>query len=205
MKYYQGFDYQGFGLINDQSGVSLIEILVTTLILAIGLLGVASLQVASVSSNQEGFYRSQATTIAEELASRIRSSKIAELVPGSRLDHPTYLANYIDATGYACAGAPANYCRSHLGQTPSPACSDGVNDIADIAAFDRWDLCKIAENTLPAGKVRVLGSGWRLSIVVEWEPARARRDLGQKTNVNGHCNQIIADPEKNCIILEILP
>jgi len=188
-----------------QSGVSLIEILVTTLILGIGLLGVASLQVASVSSNQEGFYRSQATSIAEELSSRIRSSKVAEMVPGSTLDHPTYIANYIDTAGYACAGAPVNYCRTNLGQAPSAACSDGANDVADIAAFDRWDICKIAENTLPAGKVRVLGSGWRLSIVVEWDSAKARTDLGQKNNVNGNCNVIVGDPQKNCIILEILP
>ncbi|MDQ7049222.1 MAG: type IV pilus modification protein PilV [Enterobacterales bacterium] len=190
---------------NRQAGVSLIEILVTTLILGIGLLGVASLQVASVSSNQEGFFRSQATSIAEELSSRIRSSKVAEMVPGSTLDHPTYIANYIDAAGYACAAAPVNYCRSNLGQTPSATCSDGVNDVADIATFDRWDICKIAADTLPAGKVRVLGSGWRLSIVVEWDSAKARTDLGQKNNVNGNCNAIVADPQKNCIILEILP
>jgi len=192
-------------LTNNQTGVSLIEILVTTLILGIGLLGVASLQIASVSSNQEGFFRSQATSIAEELSSRIRSSKVAEIVPGSTLDHPTYIANYIDAGGYTCAGDPVNYCRSNLGQVPSASCSDGANDIADIATFDRWDICKIAENTLPAGKVRVLGSGWRLSIVVEWDSAKARTDLGQKNNVNGNCNAIIADAEKNCIILEILP
>lgn len=188
-----------------QSGVSLIEILVTTLILGIGLLGVASLQVASISSNQEGFFSSQATSIAEELSSRIRASKVAEMVPGSTLDHNTYIANYVDAAAYTCAADPALNCRANLGAVPNVACSDGVNDLADMTTFDKWDMCKIAENTLPGGKVRVLGSGWRLSIVVEWDAAKARSDLGQKTNVNASCNAIIGDAEKNCVILEILP
>jgi len=188
-----------------QKGVSLIEILVTTLILGIGLLGVASLQVASVSSNQEGFFSSQATTIAEELSSRIRASKASIMVPGSALDYPTYIANYINAAGYTCAAAPALYCRTNLGAAPDVNCSDGINDLADLTAFDQWDICKIAENTLPGGKVRVLGSGWRLSIVVEWDSAKARTDLGQKTNVNSSCNAIIGDAEKNCVVVEILP
>jgi type IV pilus modification protein PilV len=188
-----------------QSGVSLIEILVTTLILGIGLLGVASLQVASVSSNQEGFFTSQATSIAEELSSRIRSSKVAQMVPGSVLDHDTYIANYVDAGGYLCGGSPAMYCRANGGAEADPACSDDIDDLANITSFDKWDICKIAENTLPEGKVRVLSSGWRLSIVVEWEAAKARSDLGQETNLNTNCNALIGNADKNCVILEILP
>ncbi len=190
---------------NKQSGVSLIEILVTTLILGIGLLGVASLQVASVSSNQEGFFTSQATSIAEELSSRIRSSKVSVMVPGSTLDQATYVANYIDAVPYACAGAPTMYCRANSGNEPDAACSDGDDDLADVTTFDKWDICKIADETLPGGKVRVMGSGWRLSIVVEWDSVKARSDLGQVANINSYCNAVIGDAEKNCVILEILP
>ena len=188
-----------------QAGVSLIEILVTTLVLGIGLLGVASLQVASVSSNQEGFYTSQAASIAEELASRIRSSKMTEMMPASQIDHDTYIANYAQAGAYSCSGAPALYCRTDGVSEPDAACSDGTDDLIDLTTFDKWDMCKIAENTLPGGLVRVLSSGWRLSIVVEWNAARAREDFGQETNINSNCNAIISNPDKNCIILEILP
>jgi type IV pilus assembly protein PilV len=191
--------------IKRQTGVSLIEILVTTLILGIGLLGVASLQVASVSSNQEGFFNSQATSIAEELSSRIRASKVAEMIPGSTLTHNAYIANYVDADGFECDAGPAMYCRANMGADPDVGCSDGVNDLQDVTTFDKWDICKIAENTLPGGKVRVLSSGWRLSVVVEWDSAKARADLGQETNINTDCAALIGDAEKNCIILEILP
>lgn len=191
--------------INNQSGVSLIEILVTTLILGIGLLGVASLQVASVSSNQEGFFNSQATSIAEELSSRIRSSKLTEMIPGSTVTHNAYIANYVDADGFECDAGPVMYCRTNMGADPDVACSDGVNDLEDVTTFDKWDICKIAQNTLPGGIVRVLSSGWRLSVIVEWDSTKARADLGQETNINTDCAALIGDAEKNCIILEILP
>ena len=171
---------------NYQKGVSLIEILVTTLILGIGLLGVASLQIASVSSNQEGFFYSQATSIADDIASRIRSSKMAEMMPGSVLTHPVFIANYAQVGAFVCGdltvttpSAPTLLCRADQGAAPDAGCSDGINDLADIAAYDKWDICKMAQRTLPDGKVRVISSGWRLSIVVDWEPSRAREDLGQ--------------------------
>jgi len=185
--------------------VSLIEILVTTLVLGVGLLGVASLQVASVSSNQEGFFTSQATSIAEELASRIRSSKMAEMMPSSTLDHDTYIANYSQVGAYTCVGSPALNCRANGLNAPDADCSDGTDDLIDLSTFDKWDMCKIAENTLPDGKVRVLTSGWRLSVVVEWDPVRAREDLGQLDNLNANCAAITGSTDKNCIILEILP
>jgi len=188
-----------------QTGVSLIEILVTTLVLGIGLLGVASLQVASVSSNQEGFFTSQATSIAEELAGRIRASKMAKMVPETLLNHPAYIANYVDVNAYTCNAAPVLFCRANLGAEPAAGCSDGVDDLTDMITFDKWDICKIAENTLPGGKVRVLSSDWRLSVVVEWDSAKARSDLGQEKNINNNCAAAIANDEKNCVILEILP
>jgi len=190
---------------NKQTGVSLIEILVTALVLGIGLLGVASLQISSVSSNQEGFFTSQATSIAEELAGRIRASKVVEMVPGSVVDHDAYIANYVDANGYNCAASPATFCRANLGIESSAECSDGVDDLVDMTNFDKWDICNIASETLPGGKVRVTSSGWRLSIIVEWDAIKAREDFGQKQNIESNCAILIGNDEKNCVILEILP
>ncbi len=192
-----------------QKGVSLLEILVTTLILGIGLLGVASLQVASVTSNQEGFFHSQATSIAEDLASRMRSGKAAEMVPWNPMNHAVFLANYISNVPYGCAPPPAlapALCRNNSGAAPHLDCSDGVNDLADLSSFDKWDLCEIAQVTLPDGKVRMLNSAnMRVSIVVDWDASKARSDLGQKTNVNSNCDAIIGDNTRNCIVMELIP
>lgn len=61
-----------------QSGFTLIEVLVSALVLSIGLIGIAGLQAASLTNNQGAFMRSQATTVAYDLADRMRSN-----VPGA--------------------------------------------------------------------------------------------------------------------------
>lgn len=57
-----------------QSGFTLIEVLVSALILAIGLVGVAGLQALSLKTNQSAFMRSQATALAYDLADRMRTN-----------------------------------------------------------------------------------------------------------------------------------
>jgi type IV pilus assembly protein PilV len=58
-----------------QAGVSLIEVLVSALIVSIGLVGVAGLQVASLKNNNAALMRSQATALAYDLADRMRSNR----------------------------------------------------------------------------------------------------------------------------------
>ncbi len=57
-----------------QSGFSLIEVLVSVLLLSVGLIGVAGLQAASLSNNQSSFMRSQATALVYDFADRMRSN-----------------------------------------------------------------------------------------------------------------------------------
>ena len=59
---------------NSQAGVSLVEVLVSALIVSIGLVGVAGLQVASLKNNQAALMRSQSTALAYDLADRMRSN-----------------------------------------------------------------------------------------------------------------------------------
>ena len=57
-----------------QGGFTLLEVLVSALILAIGLVGVAGLQTMSLKNNQSAYMRSQATALAYDLADRMRSN-----------------------------------------------------------------------------------------------------------------------------------
>ncbi len=59
---------------NRQRGMTLIEILVTVLVLAVGLLGMASLTVGSLKNNQGAFLRTQATILAYDMADRMRAN-----------------------------------------------------------------------------------------------------------------------------------
>jgi type IV pilus assembly protein PilV len=55
-----------------QNGFTLIEILVSMVILAIGLLGLAGLQMTSLRHNLSSYHRSQATQLAYDMADRMR-------------------------------------------------------------------------------------------------------------------------------------
>lgn len=57
-----------------QSGFSMIEVLIAVLILAVGLLGVAGVQVVSMQNTANANLRSQATILAQDMAERIRAN-----------------------------------------------------------------------------------------------------------------------------------
>lgn len=61
------------GLRSAQRGFSLIEVLVAVLILAIGLLGVAGVQVISMQNTSNANLRTQATIYAQDMAEQIRA------------------------------------------------------------------------------------------------------------------------------------
>jgi type IV pilus assembly protein PilV len=79
------------------SGFSLLEVLITILILAIGLLGMASLQAVSMRSNQSANFRTQATALAYMIIDRMRANSDAVL-------HGEYLA---PAAAGSCGASPA--------------------------------------------------------------------------------------------------
>ncbi len=57
-----------------QRGFTLIEVLIAMIILAIGLLGLASMQAMALRDNQDAYYYQQATLLAYEMQDRIRGN-----------------------------------------------------------------------------------------------------------------------------------
>ncbi len=55
-------------------GFTLVELLVTVVVLAIGLLGMAGLQTTGLSANQSAYHRSQATVAISDIIDRMRSN-----------------------------------------------------------------------------------------------------------------------------------
>ena len=58
----------------NSTGFTLIEILVAALVLAIGILGMATMMLSSLKSDQSAFYRSLASSYAYDMADRIRTN-----------------------------------------------------------------------------------------------------------------------------------
>lgn len=66
-----------------QSGLSLLEILITVLILAIGSLGVASLQLTGLKYSTGAYGRTTATLLANDMIDRIRANKQYAITDGT--------------------------------------------------------------------------------------------------------------------------
>jgi type IV pilus assembly protein PilV len=60
-----------------QRGFTLIEILVTVVLISVGLLGVAALQLTTLRANQESYARSQAGVLAADILDRMRANSFA--------------------------------------------------------------------------------------------------------------------------------
>jgi len=73
-----------------QLGISLIEVMVSVMILGLGLLGLAALQARSVILNQSSYYRSIAADLSSDLSDRIRANRTPFLA-SSDADIPTPL------------------------------------------------------------------------------------------------------------------
>lgn len=60
---------------HSQRGVTLLEVLISILVLSVGLLGYAGLQTVSMKNNTSAFQRSQATMLTYDIVDRMRANK----------------------------------------------------------------------------------------------------------------------------------
>lgn len=68
-----------------QSGFSMLEVLVTILIMSVGLLGLAGLTAASMRNNHGAYHRTQAVWLAYDIADRMRANRAVALGGGYNL------------------------------------------------------------------------------------------------------------------------
>ncbi len=111
-------------------GFSLVEVLVAILVLAIGLVGLATLQMAGLRSNQTAYYRSVATELAYDMIDRMRANAVG------------VTAGYYKQTAVGSSG-DASKCEND----PSKSCS-----ASELAGYDlaRWNNALAAG--LPSGQ-----------------------------------------------------
>ncbi len=82
--------------LKSQQGISLIEILVSVLILSIGLLGLAAMQSNGLKQNRNAYYRTQATVLAYDIIDRMRAND-------SEASSGNYAMDYGSLTGTQCS------------------------------------------------------------------------------------------------------
>lgn len=130
-------------------GFTLIEVLIAMIVLAIGLLGFAGLQAASLRNNQSSYNRSQATQLAYDLADRMRAN------PGAA-------NSYLTSTM-----APADAVAQADCTTVSASCTN--QDMAQNDLFE-WNAAMTSILPAAAGSVTVAGNTY--TITINWDDNR---------------------------------
>jgi type IV pilus assembly protein PilV len=62
-------------------GMTLVEVLIALVVISVGLLGVAALQMVSLRNSQGSYLRTQATALADDIIDRMRANRTAAIDP----------------------------------------------------------------------------------------------------------------------------
>ena len=117
-----------------QAGVGLIEVLIAVLVFAVGVLGMAAMQISAKRTSYEATQRSMATSMARDILERIRSN-------------PDNLNAYVTASAIGEGSLPTS------GNCVSSACDP--NDLAVYDLYD-WSLSLVG-NSEKSGTANVGG------------------------------------------------
>ncbi len=134
-----------------QKGFNLIEILVTVIILAIGLLGVAGMQLTGLKYSQGAYHRSQVVVMTNDIVDRMRANRAA-----------AESGSYDIAIGDAANGVPCDVVM---------ICNPVMMADADLAEWKQ----ALAAN-LPSGDGSIERNGNVFTITIQWDDSRGQLD-----------------------------
>jgi type IV pilus assembly protein PilV len=145
------------------AGFTLVEVLVSLVILAIGLLGIAKLMLFSSHSNDSAYLRSQATALAYEILDDMRANRQEALTVGT---YNTAAAVPAAAPGALCVGVGS------------------CTNTTQVALYDlyQWGLHLTAPTgALPNGQGSVVtatvAGQTTATITVSWDDSAAQKTL----------------------------
>jgi len=125
-----------------QRGVTLVEAMIALLVISIGLLGIASLQLTAMNQNASSLNHSQAVWIAYNMSDRIR-------------------ANISEFNNYHNIDTNNSYSQDCV--FPSSSCNTGQMVVADAAD---WSTLIAA---LPGGRGTVVNNAGVITVTVMWD------------------------------------
>lgn len=149
--------------IQKQRGFTLIEILITVVILAIGLLGLAGLVLESMRNNQGAYLRTQASILAYDMADRMRANK------ERAGDYAAFTTDGASTTLPACASASTG-C--------TPAAQAGV----DLVEWTRQIQGEGSDMVLLPGGVGTItqdATSLSYTVTVTWDEVSREGDQGE--------------------------
>lgn len=131
---------------NKIHGFTLLEVLISMIVLSLGLLGVAGLQASGLKNNQSAYYRSQATQMIYDMADRMRSNTLGS---------STYLSSAWTA------GTPAAQAAC---TTVTTTCTPAL-----MAQNDLFEWRAAIAAGLPKGVGTITLNGTVYTITINWD------------------------------------
>jgi type IV pilus assembly protein PilV len=140
------------------NGMTLVEVLVALVIISVGLLGVAALEITTLRSNQNSALRTQATALAQDISDRMRANRTAALAPN-------YLYNI-------ALGSPAN-----------ATATQDQRDLSEWKAALRTQLPPAPNGARADGSILVNANGVA-TITIQWGERRIADKANDSTTVS---------------------
>jgi type IV pilus assembly protein PilV len=142
---------------NSQRGTSLIEVLVTMVILAFGLLGAAGLQARLQLADMEAYQRAQALVLLDDIASRIATN---------RANAAAYVTTAATPLGTGMVACPIPGSPATLEQTDAVQWCNALKGAAEVAG-----VSKVGAMLGARGCVEILGAAANKEylITVAWQ------------------------------------
>lgn len=121
-----------------QCGFSLIQILISVLVLTLGVIGAAGLQLAALRTSQQSALQTAALQLASEMADRMRANH--RQMQRQDSDNPFLALDYRSAVDP---------------QPPAALCHSVSCDSAALAQFDIYEWQKRIKSALPGARARI--------------------------------------------------
>lgn len=168
------------------SGFTLIEVLITVVILSIGLLGMAGIQIQGLRGTTSSTVRSQATILANDIAERIHMNAGGVFIIQNNGDPAPTNQQYsdVDTSAITCGEQIPNFCSVTPGNSVVVPCATPQQ----MAAFDIYDFaCGLNDdagvnNLLPNGFATISCNaagcpiGTPVTININWEETSTNQD-----------------------------
>ncbi|RUR18503.1 type IV pilus modification protein PilV [Legionella sp. km535] len=168
--------YTGLRTFTLQKGMTLLEVLVSVVLLAIGLLGIASMLMLSNKANNSSYAKLQAVQSVYDIFDRIRANSQAAIN-----------GNY-NISNMGTNGLPTTVA------TPSVMCNVSTCTPSQMATYDTWywltkDVAKLPNGS---GSITSALSGVAgntvITVTVQWDDSLAQNQLGASSAASANPN-----------------
>lgn len=156
-----------------QKGMSLIEILIAFLILALGMLGIAEMLLLSSKANNSSYIKQQAVQCVYNIFDKMRANYQAAI-------NGNYNVNNINSSG-----SPT------LPSRPGTMCNQSACSSTQLAAYDTWYWLTYDVTRLPGGSGSVstaaapgTSGNVIVTVTVQWDDSLAQNLVGASSTIS---------------------